>query len=99
MPPFQARVAWYLLEHCRGPGPGGGVPPHRLRQAMRADDLTVATAVYALARLGVAGYDGETTTPFSDPTTLQGYRMTNVYLTDHGWQTLTPGELRGQADG
>jgi hypothetical protein len=61
---------------------------------MRCNDLDVATAVYALARLGLAGYDGETTTPFNDPLTLLGYHLTNVYLTDHGWESLTAGELR-----
>ena len=86
--PLHVRVAKYLLEHCRGPGPAGGVPPFRVREALGASDEQVAAAVDELARRGVARSDyGSGTGPFSDPP------LTNIYLTQHGWESQAGGVL------
>jgi hypothetical protein len=92
--PYQARVASYLLDHCRAPGQAGGVRPGPLVEAVGGGDVQVARAVYELAELGLVGYDGKATTPFNNPDYLAGYFLTNVYLTPHRWETLTPGGLQ-----
>ena len=95
---LETRLAAFLLENCPGPGPGAGVAPLRAGHALRCGDVELAHAVYGLSQAGLVGYDGVATTPFNDPLTLQGYHLSNVYLTSHGWETLTPGGLRGEGE-
>ena len=86
--PLHVRVAKYLLEHCRGPGPAGGVSPFRMREALGATDEQLAAAVEELARRGVARSDSSFGAgPFGDPP------LTNIYLTQHGWESQAGGVL------
>lgn len=48
--------------------------------------MELATEVYQLGDLGLVAWDGKATTAFNDPISLSGYYLTNVYLTQKGWE-------------
>jgi hypothetical protein len=78
-----------LYEQARGHGPSHGLPPFRLRDVFGISELDLARKVFQLAEAGLVGYDMKTTMPFNDPSTLTGAYLTNVYLTQEGWEIIS----------
>jgi hypothetical protein len=78
-----------LYEQAHGHGPSHGLLPLRLREVFGMSDLELARKVFQLAEAGLVGYDMKTTMPFNDPSTLTGAYLTNVYLTQRGWETIS----------
>lgn len=86
MTDLQSRLLNRLRERGNGWGERCGVSPLELRRSLGVSDLELATEVYQLGDLGLVAWDGKATTAFNDPISLSGYYLTNVYLTQKGWE-------------
>src|SRR3954471_23445910 len=84
----ESELLLFLYRHTHGHGPPAGVPPFRVRRALGIQDADLAPTLDRLRDRGLIDFDMVATTPFNNPSTLQGVNLTNIDLTAAGWETV-----------
>ena len=82
----ESHLLRFLYEQTRGCGPVSGVAPHRMGQFLQLNDFELAGPLSALNDSGLIELDMIAMTTFNDPIALQGVQLTNIFLTQKGWE-------------